>query len=131
MQPTPERSVNEIVARFYPEDESEWPGKPITIGEIHALIADWRARGEEIEKLRVSVDLREKELDAGAACMKDLGKRMATAGRDAAEDMRARCEAIARAEYERTRLPVCLAAERIADAIAALAPESKKDPRQP
>lgn len=43
------------------------------------------------------------------------------AAADAAEDMRAKCEKIARDEYDRERLPVFLAAARIADAIAALA----------
>ncbi len=47
-------------------------------------------------------------------------KAMAEGLNAAVEAMRAKCEAIARDEYEKIRLPCRLVAERIADAIAVL-----------
>ena len=100
------------------------------VENVSALIADWRARGEEIERLRTSRGLCYRELDVLSVSHKDLAHRLATVGQDAAEAMRARCEAIAR-EHDAGPYPTGdeiadsniigyrTARDQIADAIAA------------
>jgi hypothetical protein len=106
------RDIEEIV-RDLDSELGQWAnGKfvdPWVHRRINLLIADWRAKKAEIERLYG-------ELDVLGASHKDLAKRMATTGRDAADSAYAKCEEIA--EYEAAQ--GWSSARRIADAIAAL-----------
>lgn len=96
------RDIEEIVA-----DAELWATIP-DAADCLALLADWRAKKAEIERLRE---------DEGPS-FQDIDQMI----EDAAEDMRARCEVIAR-EYEAEIGELGpTTADHIADAIAALKP---------
>lgn len=121
---TEAREIEEIVAWMESEMNISHTSRYIDFHHIAALISDWRAKKDEIERLRASLVLADMELDVAAAYGRDLAKRMATTGRDAAEATRAKCEAIARKYYELRTEGTSLD---IAETIAALAAPQSND----